>query len=422
MTMMDTRVRSLAVALFAVVILSPACRKAKTHQGTPSAATTIGDIRLSYQRDPRLVDPYRGLGPWVTGPSYAGAAAQDSVETEAKVVDAKGSPVEVTPEWIASDPGMVTVTPSRGDRVRISVHRTGESHLTLNAGAFSKELTIRAKYEGAFMVFEIVPSAPATSGTDAAEMNPALTGTREQVSYAVGMDLARTLKKQSVEVDPDLVRQGFMDVLSGGPTMMSENQARVALIGVVAEINLTDAGLERKQLAERNRKEGEDFLAKNRTVDGVVTLPSGLQYRVIDPGKGRKPTLDDVAVCHYRGMFLDGSEFDNSRNKKTPRPIAFPVKGVIKGWQEALQLMPVGAKWQLYVPPHLAYGDRGATRSHIGPDTTLMFEVELVSVEAPGAFQHRATAKHEKVELPPEMLDRLKRVAQGPAKAQEANQ
>jgi FKBP-type peptidyl-prolyl cis-trans isomerase FklB len=418
MTTMNWHMGRLVIApLLAVLILSAACRKAKPHEAP--ASTPIGDIQLSYKRDPRVTDPYRGLGPWVTGPSYTSAAAQEAVETKARVVDAKGAPVKATPEWIASDPEMVTVSPTRGDQVTIAVHRTGESQLRLNAGRFSKELTIRAKYEGQFMVFEISPSVSAnTSGTDTAEMNPALKSTREQVSYALGMDLAKTLKKQSVDVDVDLLRQGFVDALSGNPTMMSENQARAMLTGVVTEINLTDAGLERKQLAERNRRDSEEFLTKNRAADGVVTLASGLQYKVLDSGNGKKPTFEDVAVCHYRGMFLDGSEFDNSRNKKTSSPVSFPVKGVIKGWQEALQLMPAGAKWQLFVPPDLAYGERGAPRSKIGPNMTLMFEVELLSVEPAGAPRHRAKAKYEQAEISPEVLDRLKRVAQGQTKTE----
>jgi FKBP-type peptidyl-prolyl cis-trans isomerase len=419
MTMTSRRMSWLAVvSLLAAVVLAAACRKTKPYE-TPSAA--ISDIQLSYKRDPRLADPYRGLGPWVAGPGYTGAAAQETVETKARAVDAKGTALEATPEWIPSDPAMVTVSPSRGNQVTIGVHRPGESQLLVSIGRFSKELIVRAKYEGNFMVFEISPSASMNlSGAQAAEMNPALKGPREQVSYAVGMDLAKTLKKQDVDIDPDLLKQGFLDVFSGNPTMMSENQARATLTGVVTEINLTDAGLERKQLAERNRRDGERFLAENRTADGVVTLASGLQYKIIDPGNGKKPSLEEVAVCHYRGMFLDGSEFDNSRNRKTNGPVSFPVKGVIKGWQEALQLMAAGAKWRLFVPPNLAYGERGAPRSKIGPNMTLMFEVELLSVEPAGAPRHRGKVKFEQAELPPEMLDRLRRVAQGQTK-QEAN-
>jgi hypothetical protein len=212
----------------AVVLFAAACRKAKPPEGSPSAV--ISDIQLTYKRDPRMVDPYRGLGPWVTGPAYTGAAAQETVETKARAVDAKGAAIQATPEWAPSDPAMVTVSPSRGDQVTIAVHRPGESQLRVSAGRFSKELVIRAKTDGNFMVFEISASLPANlSGAQADEMNPALKGPREQVSYAVGMDLAKTLQKQGVAIDPDLLKQGFLDVLSGSPTMMSENQARATL-------------------------------------------------------------------------------------------------------------------------------------------------------------------------------------------------
>jgi len=416
MTTMKRRTGSIAATLFlsACYVLVPGV--AHAHQGDGAS----GDIQLSYKRDPRVVDPYRGLGPWVGGPGYAGATAQDSVETTARVVDAKGQPTAARLEWITSDPGMVTISPSQGDHVTIAVHRAGESQLKIKAGGLSKDLTVRAKYEGEFLVFEIAPPAPAKSETR--EVSRALKGKKEQVSYAVGMNLATTLRRQSVKVDPELVRQGFRDVLAGGATLMSQEQAHIALIGVVTEINLTEAGLERKRVAKKNKKEGEEFLAKNRKREGVVALPSGLQFKVIKAGDGKKPTLEDVAVCHYRGMFLDGTEFDSSYKKKTHEPVPFPVKGVIRGWQEALQRMPAGSKWQLFVPPKLAYGDRGAPRSKIGPESTLMFEVELLAVEPPGARRALARAKtnYTRTELPPEMIDQLKRAMEGQTTAEAA--
>jgi len=125
-------------------------------------------------------------------------------------------------------------------------------------------------------------------------------------------------------------------------------------------------------------KEGEEFLAANKTKDGVVTLPSGLQYKIVTVGTGAKPTPSDTVVCNYRGTFINGTEFDSSY--KRGQPASFPVGGVIKGWTEALQLMPVGSKWQLFVPPDLAYGPRGAGGA-IGPNQTLIFDVELVSIK-----------------------------------------
>jgi FKBP-type peptidyl-prolyl cis-trans isomerase FklB len=134
-----------------------------------------------------------------------------------------------------------------------------------------------------------------------------------------------------------------------------------------------------QQVAEKNKKDGEAFLAANAGKEGVVKLPSGLQYKILTPGTGPKPSATDSVVCNYRGTLIDGTEFDSSY--KRGQPATFGVGRVIKGWTEALQLMPVGSKWQLFVPAQLAYGDRGAG-ADIGPNATLIFEVELLSIEA----------------------------------------
>jgi FKBP-type peptidyl-prolyl cis-trans isomerase FklB len=130
--------------------------------------------------------------------------------------------------------------------------------------------------------------------------------------------------------------------------------------------------------AAKNKAEGQAYLAKNKTQPGVVTLPSGLQYKVLKAGQGKKPTAGDTVVCNYRGTFLNGTEFDSSYKRN--QPASFPVGGVIKGWTEALQLMPVGSKWQLFIPPELAYGERGMPGA-IPPNSTLIFEVELLSIQ-----------------------------------------
>ena len=129
---------------------------------------------------------------------------------------------------------------------------------------------------------------------------------------------------------------------------------------------------------EKNKTEGDAFLAANKAKEGVVTLPSGLQYKIITAGTGPKPTLEQTVVCHYRGTLIDGKEFDSSY--KRGQPATFPVKGVIKGWTEVLQLMPVGSKWQVFIPSDLAYGERGAG-ADIGPNATLVFEIELVAIK-----------------------------------------
>jgi FKBP-type peptidyl-prolyl cis-trans isomerase len=138
-------------------------------------------------------------------------------------------------------------------------------------------------------------------------------------------------------------------------------------------------------LGDANRKAGEAFLAENKTKDGVVTLPSGLQYKILKEGTGPKPAATDTVVCNYKGTLLDNTEFDSSY--KRGQPATFPVGGVIKGWTEALQLMPVGSKWELFIPSELAYGARGGPGGGIGPNATLVFEVELMSIQPKAAVQ-----------------------------------
>jgi FKBP-type peptidyl-prolyl cis-trans isomerase FklB len=139
-----------------------------------------------------------------------------------------------------------------------------------------------------------------------------------------------------------------------------------------------------QKTGEINKKAGEDFLAQNKTKPGVVALPDGLQYKILKEGTGPKPTANDTVVCNYRGTLLDGTEFDSSY--KRGQPATFPVSGVIKGWTEGVQLMPVGSKWQLFLPADLAYGNRGAGQD-IGPNATLIFEVELLSIQSKAAAQ-----------------------------------
>ncbi len=379
---------------------------------TPAAKAAITDIQLSFKRDPRMVDSFRGVGEWAFGNSYQGATAQDTVEARAEGVNAVGKPVKISPEWSASDAEMVTVSPSQGDDVKITVHKAGESKLKITYQGVAKELVVKGQYVGKFMLFVIAPPPPPKpSGPSTTEMNPALKDQKAQISYAAGMRLAKTLRKQSVEVDPDFVREAVKDVLSGGAMLMSDDQVQTALMGVETELNVTEAVLDRKRLIEKNKKDAEEFLAENKKKDGVVTLPSGLQYKVIKAGDGKKPTTLDVAVCQYKGSLIDGTEFDNSYKSKSGGPVNFPLRGVIKGWQEALKLMPAGSQWQLFVPPDLAYGDRGVPRAKIPPNAALIFDVELLSVREPS--QPPANAKAQKTELAPEVMDKLKKMVEG---------
>lgn len=408
-----TRARFLFLAVF-LSLGAPVF--AQSFQATVDSPSAVTRIQLSFKRDPRMVDPYRGIGQWVSGSNYNGAAAQDTVEARAEGVAASGKPAKIRPEWIASDTEMVTISPSQGDNVKITVHRAGESKLRVTYQGLSKELVVRAKYVGKFMLFEITSPTPAKpNGPTATDMSPVLKGQKEQISYAAGMRLARTLRKQSVEPDPELVSQGIRDVLSGSGTLMSEDQANKALFGVETELNVTEASLERKRIAEKNKQASEQFMTQNKKQEGVVTLPSGLQYRVIKSGDGRKPTSADVAVCQYRGSLPDGTVFDDSRRKKDGGPVSFPVRGVIRGWQEALKLMPVGSKWQIFVPADLAYGDRGVPRANIPPNAALVFDVELLSVKEAGNQTAPATTTAQST-VTPEQIDAVKRAIQAAGK------
>jgi FKBP-type peptidyl-prolyl cis-trans isomerase FklB len=206
---------------------------------------------------------------------------------------------------------------------------------------------------------------------------PPLLTQKDKFSYALGMNLGTTLHRQSVPVDPNILARGLKDALAGGKTQLTEEQAKATLMEVQTEMRQKQQE-QMQQAGEANKKEGEAFLAANKSKDGVVTLPSGLQYKILTQGKGPKPAASDSVVCNYRGTLIDGTEFDSSY--KRGEPATFPVSGVIKGWTEALQLMPVGSKWQLFVPSDLAYGDR-APGPEISPGSTLIFEVELLSIQ-----------------------------------------
>lgn len=215
--------------------------------------------------------------------------------------------------------------------------------------------------------------APAAKSATA----PALTTQKDKFSYALGMNLGTSLHKQSVPVDPNILARGLKDALAGGKTLLTEDQARATLMEVQTEMRKKQQ--EQMQVAgEASQKEGEAFLAANKSKEGVVTLPSGLQYKILTQGTGPKPTAGDSVVCNYRGTLINGTEFDSSY--KRGQPATFPVNGVIKGWTEALQLMPVGSKWQLFVPSNLAYGERSPS-PQITPNSTLIFEVELLSIQ-----------------------------------------
>jgi FKBP-type peptidyl-prolyl cis-trans isomerase len=210
-----------------------------------------------------------------------------------------------------------------------------------------------------------------------AQEPPALKTEKDKLSYAMGMDLGGQLKSRSVEIDPAVFTEGLKAALSGSKTLLTDDEAK-AIITELQKAMVVKQAAAAKVAGEKNKAEGDAFLAANKAKEGVVTLPSGLQYKVLTTGTGPKPTAEQTVVCQYRGTLIDGKEFDSSY--KRGQPATFPVKGVIKGWTEVLQLMPVGSKWQVFIPSNLAYAERGAG-GEIGPNATLIFEIELVAIK-----------------------------------------
>jgi FKBP-type peptidyl-prolyl cis-trans isomerase FklB len=228
------------------------------------------------------------------------------------------------------------------------------------------------------------PASSATkTGTTTTAKKPAtapleLKTQKDKASYAIGVNIGRSMKKDNIDIDSAILARGIKDAFTGGKLLLTDEDAQAALTTLKNDVQKHQQ--EQYQAAvEKNKQDGDSFLAANKAKPGVVTLPSGLQYRIVQPGSGPKPTAADTVVCNYKGTLVDGTEFDSSY--KRGQPATFPVGQVIKGWTEALQLMPVGSKWELVIPPSLAYGDRGTQGGPIGPNATLVFEVELVSIQ-----------------------------------------
>jgi FKBP-type peptidyl-prolyl cis-trans isomerase len=207
-----------------------------------------------------------------------------------------------------------------------------------------------------------------------AEQAPVLRTQKDKQSYATGVELFRNFQRQGVEIDPDLIAKGMKDAQAGEKLLMNEEDLKTTLNVFSAQLRWKKAA-NRLMDGQENKKRGEVFLAENKGKADVVTLPSGLQYKILKAGEGRKPTEGDSVECRIRGTHIDGTEFENSG----ANPRTFKVAAVISGWREALKLMSVGSKWQLFIPAQLAYGQQGS--GHIGPQETLIYEIELVDVK-----------------------------------------
>ncbi len=227
-----------------------------------------------------------------------------------------------------------------------------------------------------FTPLALVATLTITTLASAAELKE----TKDKVSYSIGVDIGSTIKRQGIEIDPDKVLLGLKDAYSGKKLALTDEEMKSTMETFQKEM-MTKMAKKREDDAKKNKEIGEKFLAENKKKDGVKTTASGLQYKIITEGKGEKAKETDTVVTNYRGTTIDGKEFDSSYKRN--EPAEFPLAGVIKGWTEGLQLIPVGTKAQFYIPAELAYGDNAPPE--IGPGQTLIFDVELLSIKAPEA-------------------------------------
>lgn len=224
----------------------------------------------------------------------------------------------------------------------------------------------------------MLAGANVVSAQDATKKaEPELT-VKQKASYGIGLNIGRNLKRQGLEdIDPQQLAKGILDVYAGKEPSVSEEDLETAIRAFQQELIAKQEEMAKAQ-GEKNRKAGEAFLAENKTKEGVKTLPSGVQYMVLKEGTGETPKATDTVTTHYRGTLIDGTEFDSSI--KRGEPATFPVNGVISGWTEVLQLMKVGSKWRVFIPAAHAYGENPPPRSPIGPNSVLVFEIELLGI------------------------------------------
>lgn len=222
----------------------------------------------------------------------------------------------------------------------------------------------------------IVPAMIALMAFSASSASAALSSEKDKLSYTIGADIGSNFHAQGIEVEPDVFLQGLEDGLAGKQLQISDKEMEAVLKKFQSEM-MAKKMSQMKEMSAKNKKEGEAFFAENKKKAGVVTLPDGLQYKILEAGKGAKPSKTDTVTVEYTGKLINGTVFDST--EKTGKPVSFKVNQVIPGWTQALQLMPAGSTWEVYIPSSLAYGERGVG-GPIGPNESLIFKIHLVSV------------------------------------------
>jgi FKBP-type peptidyl-prolyl cis-trans isomerase len=248
--------------------------------------------------------------------------------------------------------------------------------LVVGAAAQQAPAQNKTQQEAQAPAIKAEQKAAATAKTDQEGPRITFQNRTDKLSYAFGVNLARDLQRQENSLNVDLLMGALKDALADKPLLMTDDEVTATLKQLEAE-QKQDYEHARTMIAEKNRKAGESFFSENAKKEGVVTLPSGLQYKILKKGDGKTPTLDDKVVCQYKATLLDGTEFDST--EKRGHAVTLPVKGIMAGWTQALQMMPAGSKWQLFIPPQLAYGEKIV--NGIGPNAMLIFEVELLSIQ-----------------------------------------
>jgi FKBP-type peptidyl-prolyl cis-trans isomerase FklB len=298
---------------------------------------------------------------------FAGTAAarQSSAANPSTNPPAASAPATTDNSTPAPKPATTAKLAAKPAATSASKTQTGTSSQTAAKPASSGQSSTAAKSSTGAATQHRAAATPLVLKTD-----------KDKQSYAIGMNIGKSIHRDGVDVDPNILLRGMKDALAGGKTVLTDDEAKAVMMNLQTEVHKQQA--EKAQLAgEANKKAGDAFLAANKTKEGVVTLPSGLQYKILTQGTGPKPAATDTVVCNYKGTLLDNTEFDSSYSRK--EPLTIPVSGVIKGWTEALQLMPVGSKWQLFIPSDLAYGPQA--KGPIAANSTLIFEVELLSIQ-----------------------------------------